>query len=89
MGQVGTAPEVPLMTVILTLILVGFMLATLYALVRGIIAFLQTTEADLKNPNAGPSQSAIKQNKAMMMRIIFQGVAVFIVVLMLSMRHSS
>ncbi len=76
------------MTVFLTIVLVGFILATVYALVKGIIAFLQTTEADLNNPNAGPSQSAVKQNKAMMMRIIFQGGAILVIVLMLAMRHS-
>jgi len=77
------------MTVLLTIIAVGLMLATVYALVTGIIAFLRTTEADLKNPNGGPSQSALKQNKAMMMRIIFQGAAILVIVMMLSLRHAS
>ena len=75
------------MTVFYGIILVGLMLATVYALVKGIVAFLQTTEADLKNPNPGPSQSAIKQNKAMMMRVIFQGGAILLVVLILASRH--
>lgn len=73
----------------LTIVLVGFMLATVYALVTGIIAFLKTTEEDLKNPSRGPSVSAVKQNKAMMMRIIFQGAAILVIVMMLSLRHSS
>jgi len=76
------------MTVFLTIALVGFMMATVYALVRGIIAFLKTTEADLNGRGTGPSESALKQNKAMMMRIIFQGAAILVIVLMLAARHS-
>ena len=75
------------MTTFLSILLIGLMIATVYALVRGVIAFLRTTEADLKNPNAGPSASGIKQNKAMMMRIIFQGAAVFVVILILALRR--
>ena len=75
------------MTVFLSILLIVAMIATVYALVKGIIAFLRTTEADLNNPTAGPSQSALKQNKAMMNRIIFQGLAIFIIVVLLAMRH--
>lgn len=71
------------MNVFLTLILIAAMLATLYALVRGIIAFLKTTEAELMSGEAGPSQSSIAQQKAMRNRILFQGVAVLIVALLL------
>ena len=55
----------------------------LFALVRGIIAFLQTTEADLKSGGTGPSASGLKQNKAMFARIGFQAAAVLFVVLLL------
>ncbi len=76
------------MTIFLSMLLISAMAATLYALVRGLITFLRTTEADLTNPNPGPSQSAVKQNKAMMMRIIFQGAAIVIIVLILLARRS-
>ncbi|TZG26466.1 twin transmembrane helix small protein [Sphingomonas montanisoli] len=59
------------------------MLATVVALVRGVIAFLQTTEADLKG--GGVSQSGLKQNKMMRMRIAFQAIAVILVILLLIM----
>jgi preprotein translocase subunit SecG len=62
--------------------------ATVYALVRGIITFLRTTEEELKNGQAGPSQSSLKQNKAMMARITFQAAAVFIVAIILLMNGS-
>lgn len=61
------------------------MLATAYALIKGIIAFLKTTEADLNSMNDGPSPSQIKQNQAMRNRILFQGVAIVIVAIMLAM----
>ncbi len=76
------------MTIFLSILLVGAMIATVYALIKGIIAFLRTTEEDLTNPNPGPSQSAVKQNKAMMLRIIFQGAAILVIVLILAARRN-
>jgi hypothetical protein len=88
LGSSVDASEALAMNAFFTILLVAFMIATVYALVTGIIAFLRTTEADLTNPAPGPSQSAVKQNKAMMMRIIFQGVAILIIVLILLGRKS-
>ena len=76
------------MNVFLIILLVGAMIATVVMLVRGIIAFLKTTEADLNDDTAGPSQSALKQNKMMMGRIAFQAVAVIIVVILLLSRNN-
>jgi hypothetical protein len=61
-------------------------LATLGALIRGIVIFLRTTEADLMG--TGASQSSIKQNKAMQARIGFQALAVILVVLFLLLSQS-
>ena len=71
----------PMGNLVLILILVAAMLATLVALIRGVIAFLKTTEEDLKNAGSGPSESSKKQNKAMMQRVMFQAVAIIIVVI--------
>ena len=72
----------------LVIILIAVMaIAALVALVRGIIAFLQTTEADLKADGAGPSLSSRKQNKMMFARIGFQAGAVLLCVLLLLMRR--
>ena len=57
------------------------MIATVVALVRGIVAFLKTTEADLKG--GGISQSGLKQNKMMRARIAFQAIAVILIILLL------
>ena len=67
----------------LILLLVAAMIATVVALVRGVVAFLKTTEEDLKGDGVGPSASSVKQNKAMMHRVMFQAVAILIVVIML------
>ena len=75
------------MTAILWILLVVAAIATLVMLVRGIVTFLQTTEADLKSGATGPSASGIKQNKMMMGRIFFQAIAIVIAaVLMLLAR---
>jgi hypothetical protein len=65
------------------IILIVMVIGTVVALVRGIIAFLKTTEEDLKG--GGISQSGLKQNKMMRMRIAFQAGAVIVVILMLMM----
>jgi hypothetical protein len=69
--------------VFLILLIIGAAIATVVALIRGIIAFLKTTEAELNSTDPGPSQSSLKQNKAMMTRIVFQAVAVMLVALLL------
>lgn len=71
------------MNTVFLLFLVAAMIATLVALIRGVIAFLKTTEEDLKNAGDGPSVSSQKQNKAMMQRVMFQALAIVIVVIML------
>ena len=69
------------MQVFLIILLVAAVLATVVALVRGIVTFLRTTEAELNGD--GPSASALKSNKMMQYRVLFQALAVLIVVLIL------
>ena len=71
------------MSIFLTILLIAAMIATVTMLVRGIITFLKTTEADLKSGNGGPSASGLKQNKMMMGRIFFQAIAVLIAALLM------
>jgi hypothetical protein len=68
-------------TVIVILIVLAA-IGAVVALVRGVVAFLKTTEEDLKN-GTGPSQSSLKQNRMMMMRVTFQAGAVLLVALLL------
>lgn len=74
------------MNIFLILLLVAAMGATLFLLVKGIVTFLKTTEEELKSGESGPSASGLKQNKAMMGRILFQALAVLIIALLLMMR---
>lgn len=72
------------MTTFLVILIILAAIATVVALVRGIITFLRTTEEDLKS-GQGPSASSLKQNKMMMARIGFQALAVLIVAFLLLM----
>ena len=75
------------MKLFLILLLIAAMIATLVALVRGIISFLKVTEADLKG--TGPSQAALHSNKMMQQRILYQGIAIAIVALLLLLASGS
>ncbi len=75
------------MKLFLVLLLVAAMIATVVALVRGIIAFLKVTEADLKG--TGPSHAALKSNRMMQQRILYQGIAIAIVALLLLLASTS
>lgn len=69
------------------IVILAAMVATVVALVRGIVIFLRTTEADLKGD--GISQSGLRQNKMMRMRIACQAIAVILVILLLIMSRGS
>ena len=71
------------MKIFLVVLLILAMLATVAALVRGIVIFLQTSHEDRLNPSTGPSASGLRQNKMMQMRILFQGIAILLVILLL------
>ncbi len=70
------------MNTFLVILLIAAMLATVVALVRGIIAFLQESHAQVKN-GEGPSAASLKSNKMMQQRIFFQAMAIVVVVLIL------
>lgn len=75
------------MSYLSTLILIALIIAVVYWLVSGIIAFLKTSKEDLNSMTQGPSASSLKQNKAMMMRVMFQAAAIIVIVLILASRH--
>jgi predicted nucleic acid-binding Zn ribbon protein len=74
---------IAMMQTFLVLLLIAAMIATVVALVRGIIAFLQQSSAQVKSGEAGPHPAALKSNKMMQQRIFFQAIAVLIVVVLL------
>jgi uncharacterized membrane protein len=70
------------MNTFLAILLVAAMIATVVALVRGIIAFLQESHAQVRD-GTGPSPAALKSNRMMQMRVFFQALAILIVVVIL------
>jgi len=76
----------------LALLLIAAMIATVVALVRGVILFLQNETHRVKagENEQGPTLASVKSNKMMQMRIIFQALAILIVVLILALAgHTS
>lgn len=72
------------MTALLIIALVILCGLVVFSLIRGIIAFLQTTKIDLEN-NTGETvpEMQLLQNKAMFARIKYQALAIVVVALIL------
>ena len=72
------------MTYFLGAILVVLCILVVVSLVRGIIAFLQTTKIDLESGQGETvTEMQMRQNKAMFARIKYQGLAIAVVVIIL------
>ncbi|MBB5728796.1 HIG1 domain-containing protein [Sphingomonas prati] len=69
------------METFLIILIVLAAIGALVSLIRGIVAFLKTSQADLTG--TGPNVSGLRQNKMMWRRIQFQALAVVLVVLFL------
>ncbi len=74
------------MNTFLIILLVAAMLATVVALVRGVITFLQAAGAEARGD--APSALALKSNKMMQQRVIFQAAAVLIAALLMALAGS-
>ena len=73
------------MTTILIIALVALMGLVLYSLVRGIVAFLQSTKIDLETGEAENStEMQMLQNKMMFNRIKYQALAIVVVAILLA-----
>ncbi|MES2301821.1 MAG: hypothetical protein V4521_07075 [Pseudomonadota bacterium] len=73
------------MMYVLIPVIVVLVIMTVVSLVRGIIAFLRSTEMDLnRDPAAGASANQLLQNKMMFNRIKFQGMAILAVVILMA-----
>ena len=77
------------MTYVLVPIIVVLMGLVVYSLVRGIVAFMQSTRTDLERGDApGASEMQLLQNKMMFARIKYQAAAVVVVGLLLAISKS-
>ena len=70
------------MSTFLALLLVAAMIATVVALVRGVVIFLKNAGDEVRN-GEGPSAASLQSNKMMVYRIIFQGTALVLVAILL------
>jgi hypothetical protein len=73
------------MQTFLAILLIAAMVATLAALVRGVILFLsnETHRVHSGETADGPTAASVKANQMMQFRIFFQALAILIVVLIL------
>ena len=66
----------------LVILLVAAMIATVVALVRGVVTFLQESGERVRSGD-GPTAMQLKSNRMMQMRIFFQALAILLVVAIL------
>jgi Hypoxia induced protein conserved region len=71
------------------LVLIGLLIMVVVSLVRGIIAFLQTTKLDLENEvdSERMAQMQVRQNQMMFARIKYQALAIVVVVILLAVNR--
>jgi hypothetical protein len=81
-ASVGWRAYIRFMNTFLVILLIAAMIATVVALVRGVVAFLQEGSAQVRDGN-GPSAASLKSNRMMQQRIFFQALAILIVVVIL------
>ncbi|TGX53454.1 twin transmembrane helix small protein [Sphingomonas gei] len=74
------------MTFFLAALLIAAMLAVVFVLIKGLVNMAQTTTKDLEGD--GPSERALRSNKLMQQRILFQAVAIAIIALILLIMSS-
>ncbi|MFL0415263.1 twin transmembrane helix small protein [uncultured Sphingomonas sp.] len=72
------------MQTFLVILLIAALIATVVALVRGVISFLQSASDEARGVgSSGPSALQLKSNRMMQQRILFQALAILVVVVLL------
>ena len=71
------------MNTFLVILIAIFAILVVVSLVRGIIAFLQTTKVDLETGGENSKRLQDAQNKAMFNRIKYQALAIVVVAVLL------
>ncbi len=69
------------MTFFLVLLVGGFALAAATALIRGLMAFFRDAEHIRQTGNASQEAFGVQQNRMMGQRVLFQGIAIVLIVL--------
>ena len=71
------------MNTLLVLVIVGLAIMVVVSLVRGIVAFLQSTKLDLESDGERMHEMQLRQNKMMFARIKYQALAIVVVAILL------
>ena len=72
------------MNTFLVILLVAAMAMVLFSLIRGVVAFLQSTKVDLQTgEQVDATEMQLKQNKAMMARVKWQAIAIVVIAILL------
>ena len=71
------------MNYILVPLIVVLMIMVVVSLVRGIIAFMQSTKLDLESDGDRATEMQLRQNKMMFARIKYQALAIVVVAILL------
>lgn len=76
------------MNTFLIVVLLLAMIMVVISLVRGVVAFLQSTKIDLESgQQVDATEMQLKQNKAMMGRVKWQAVAIAVIAIMLAVAN--
>ena len=73
------------MKTIAIILLVALMVMVVVSLVRGIVAFMQSTKMDLEGGDERVREMQLRQNRAMTARIKYQAAAVLVAMLLLAL----
>lgn len=71
------------MNTVLVIAIVILAILVLVSLVRGIVAFLQSTKLDLESGDERVKEMQLRQNKMMFARIKYQALAIVVVAVLL------
>ena len=71
------------MNTVLVIVIAGLAIMVVVSLVRGIVAFMQSTKLDLESDGDRATEMQLKQNRMMFARIKYQALAIVVVAVLL------
>ena len=75
------------MNTVLVIVIVLLAIMVVVSLVRGIVAFLQSTKLDLESDGERATQMQLMQNRMMFSRIKYQALAIVVVAILMMMNR--
>jgi hypothetical protein len=75
------------MNTVLVIVIVGLAIMVVVSLVRGIVAFMQSTKLDLESGGDRVKEMQLRQNRMMFARIKYQALAIVVVAVLLMMNR--